>query len=1212
MKTIHRISVFIVLFVVFQQSFAQQKFKGYPSKGKDIDILPGFVNPPKGYGNVPFYWWNGDSLDRQRLREQLDILSASATDGFAVSYIHLDPEVDTAEMKGGYGLFGKTEPGRPKVFSDDWWNTWKWFARECADKGIGLGMDDYTVGWTGNGYYTDELTAMPKFKSYSGELVFETDTVQGGKEFTRHVPQKTIAVVAYNTDTPQYLNLTKLITDGKLSWNVPAGNYKVYTISTKKGFLLHPDHGKELIRVYFDRFEQHMGDAVKDGMNYFFQDELYYPLKIGSWSDDFGAEFMKQKGYDITSYLPALHEYVGSITPKIRLDYCEVLLDLAEERYFKPIYDWIASRGLIYGSDNLGRGRDPLAYVDYFRANSWYTAPGNDAPSKGSSFLQTKVSSSITHLYERPRTWLEAFHSMGWGSSGAWLTQQMDHHIMAGGNLVCMHGLYYSTHGGWWEWAPPCFHFRMPYWPHVKKWLEYTERLSYLMSQGTHVCDIALMYPTETMQAYPGTNADEVFDLAMTLSNAGLDYDFMDYRSLHQAAVGNGILSVAGEQYKVLILCGMKAMHHASLQKALEHYRKGGIVIATGVLLQATTNTGETDSEMNTMVKELFGLTAADLASGQKTTRQTNAAGGTGIFLPAGEVVAQIQSLITPDYRPAAGTGKVLHRRAGKRDIYMVMDVPKDSECFFRATGQVELWNAADGTMIPYPITRQTAEGTWLQVDKEPSNSYLFVFSPGHPVMEDKAQTEQKLVNEILLDGDWETELLPTMNNKWGDFRFPAFDGCIGAEARSFRHFPADLAVKDWMQPGFDDSGWPESVYGFGPQMQYFPIPAADPVEMAIAVLKEKERGATTIESLLEFSWQYGVYDNPGAQGWHGLKGKVSDGFLILDQGLHQLYKTQVYAPANGTYQMITDGVQPAYLLINGKDANGKIKLAKGWHQLIIAYPHTKKTGFRMQTGSYRDPRERSAVVLFPESSPVPGHPSPYAKLISMRWGLGDHLVYDPYGGKYPEWNYRFRSVPGLDVMEFTIAGKNLKVWFDGKPLPQKNIRLTGSKPGGVNIYRVTFDEIQKKSGIVAFSVERAIGYQGTAVLCEPVKLQTGKGLLAAGNWSETGALKYYSGGMYYRKQVTLQPSGNSEEFILDLGDVVASCELKVNGKPVGILMSPPYKADITQYVKPGTNDIEILVYSTLSNHYQTIPTPYRGDGTAGLMGPVKLLVTKW
>ena len=48
---------------------------------------------------------------------------------------------------------------------------------------------------------------------------------------------------------------------------------------------------------------------------------------------------------------------------------------------------------------------------------------------------------------------------------------------------------------------------------------------------------------------------------------------------------------------------------------------------------------------------------------------------------------------------------------------------------------------------------------------------------------------------------------------------------------------------------------------------------------------------------ILEFSWQFGVFDNPGSQGWHGLKGKVSDGFFILDQGGHQIYRRHLSYP---------------------------------------------------------------------------------------------------------------------------------------------------------------------------------------------------------------------------------------------------------------------------------------------------------------------------
>lgn len=64
---------------------------------------------------------------------------------------------------------------------------------------------------------------------------------------------------------------------------------------------------------------------------------------------------------------------------------------------------------------------------------------------------------------------------------------------------------------------------------------------------------------------------------------------------------------------------------------------------------------------------------------------------------------------------------------------------------------------------------------------------------------------------------------------------------------------------------------------------------------------------------------------------------------------------------------------------------------------------------------------------------------------------------------------------------------------------------------------------------------------------------------------------------------------------ILDLGEVNASCEVKVNGREAGIVMSPPYTVDISKQAQTGDNKIEVLVYSTLSYHYQTIPTPYRG-----------------
>lgn len=1168
--TLRWTAAFIAVLFSLNTLAQPQHLKGYPERGADFDVLPGFQQPPKGYGNVPFYWWSGDRLTKERLSAQLDILKESATDGFAISYIHTDPETDTLFNKNGYGLYGRTEPGSPEVFSEEWWDIWTWFSEECAKRGLGAGIDDYTIGWIGNGYYPDQVAGRPDLQNYKGQLKIESIPVENGKSICVDMPEDVLSVVFW----PGAVTLDHLAANGKISWQ-PEEDGKIYIISTEDDNILHPEYGKALIEIYFDNFEKRMTPEQRNGMNYFFQDELSYPINMLSWSNDFQDEFKKRKGYDITPYLPALIEYIGEMTPKVRLDYAEVLTDLAEERYYKPIYDWHADRGLIYGSDNLGRGMNPTAYVDYFRANSWYTAPGNDAPSNGSSFIQTKVSSSISHLYNRPRTWLEAFHSMGWSSSGEWLTQQIDHHMIAGGNLVCLHGLYYSTHGGWWEWAPPCFHFRMPYWPHMKLWLEYTERMSYLLSQGDHVCDIALMYPTESMQAYPDATPDKAFEDAKRLSDAGLDYDFIDFRSLRDAQIKGNALHIGNESYKVMIISDMQAMHHSSLEKIRDFYRAGGIVLATGSLPKASSRQGEQDEEVDAVLQEIFGLTNADVQDGKAAVKQTNKAGGTGLYVADGSVEKVIPQFILPDFIPGEKGGKVLHRRIGRRDVYMVMNVEKGSECFFRAKGKVELWDATDGSVKEIPIIRQNKQGTWIRMDKEYDNSYLIVFSPGkaRKVKDNSVHTGQPL-QTIAVEGDWRVELLPTLDNKWGDYRLPASNEIIGAEARVFDYKPQ--GQKEWNK---------DVIYGFGPQF-LLNFESSQSEEYA-------------------FSWEYGVWDNPGSQGHHGLKSKVSDGFFIMEKIGKHAFCTYVYAPAEGDYRIEQIYTKADRILVDDVVVNDSVHLTEGWHSLVAEYVNTLEPETYLRRGIMQDFRNRGAVVLLPKDAPEPVKPSIYGDRVSMLWTSSDHLLYDPYGGKHKVWDYRFESAPGMESLEFAVYGVVEEVSVDGQRIKVEPVGEI--KDCGVNRYSAILPECAKHSVEVQFSVATQHGRQGPAAIAEPVKISTGEGLLATGDWSKVGALKFYSGGIIYRKDITLPENISSRCVTLDLGNVVATCEVKVNGQSAGVRMSPPYSVDITRFAHPGENDIEVIVYSTLANHYQTLPTPYRGEPTAGILGPVRL-----
>ena len=1101
-----------------QDRTAQYK-KGWPSKDAGIDIREGFVNPPKGYGNVPFYWWCGDNLDLDRLTEQLEILSSSATDGLCVSYNHSHPQVDLEFNSQGYGGYGKTESGNPYVLSTDWMKLWADYSRRCADFGIGLGMDDYVVASPGNGGPVDEVLATPSIKSFQGRL--KRDCFPKNGEF------------------PGNILTTKDLGD---SLEI------IYTVPSPE---LHPDYGRLMVEKYFQPFEDSMDAKGRDGMNYFFQDELIYDLDMRSWCEGMPGIFKERKGYDILLHLDALFATkdaeVDEAAAKVRLDYAEVLTQLAEERYFKPIYDWHADRGLIYGCDNEGRGLRPLNYLDYFRATSWFTAPGNDAPARGSSFRQTKVSSSIAHLYGRPRTWLEAFHSMGWDANGGVLVHQLDHHLIAGGNLLCMHGLYYSTHGGWWEWAPPSFHFRMPYWPHMKTWLKYAERMCYILSQGVHVCDIAVLYPTETMQAYPEEKPDLTFKVAMSLSDHGLDYDFIDWQSLQKADIQEGSLKISDESYKVLILAGTRAMHEESLAKVKEFERRGGLVIRV-------------DSE------EVEGL--AEIIRGR----------------------------IVPDFRTSSGTGKVLHRRIGDKDVYMVMDVPTGDSMFFRATGKAEQWDAFHGTASPCPVAGQSGGVSELVYDGSEDNSALFVFSPGEPAMtgvsEDRGRYSKTTVP---VEGKWNIEIIPTMDNKWGDFRLPASEGKIGMEAREFTCSPKGPSS----QPV-------TSVYGYAPYMKTLNIPSDRDLDKALESIGSAEGWKPYC-----FSWQYGVFDSPGSQGYHGLKEKVDDRFLILDQGCHQVFEAYLDVPSSGTYRLVRKGVEPYRVIIDGKQLDlDRVELSQGQHVLTVAYSETGKAEYELSKirGNTRDTRDRSMVMLYPLDAPDPVPHGMYEDIVASSWyGTGFVPFVCRDGGA---WQINFETAPGMVSMAFETAGIIDAIEVDGKNVPFKETGL-GKTPDGhpTILYKVGKLPANPDVSTVSVLARPDKGYPGAAFFTEPVKLECSGGLMEPGDWSRAGAMKFYSGGVKYSKVIKIKEPGRRVQ--LDLGDVDATCEVSVNGKPVDVLLRHPYILDVSKYIRKGKNRIEVLVYSSLSNHYQSIPSPYKGTPRAGLIGPVQLILEK-
>ncbi|HEY3330426.1 MAG TPA: glycosyl hydrolase [Capsulimonadaceae bacterium] len=111
-------------------------------------------------------------------------------------------------------------------------------------------------------------------------------------------------------------------------------------------------------------------------------------------------------------------------------------------------------------------------------------------------------------------------------------------------------------------------------------------------------------------------------------------------------------------------------------------------------------------------------------------------------------------------------------------------------------------------------------------------------------------------------------------------------------------------------------------------------------------------------------------------------------------------------------------------------------------------------------------------------------------------------------------------------------------------------------------------------------------------------------------SWTEQG-LWWYSGRIAYRSSFMLE-NDTQGGVSIDLGDVRECAEVWVNGKLAGVRLWPPYRLDISEWVVPGCNSVEVIVANLISNKFAWDVWGSRGEGRtlpSGLLGPVLVLV---
>ncbi|TVP79768.1 MAG: hypothetical protein EA353_05430, partial [Puniceicoccaceae bacterium] len=119
-------------------------------------------------------------------------------------------------------------------------------------------------------------------------------------------------------------------------------------------------------------------------------------------------------------------------------------------------------------------------------------------------------------------------------------------------------------------------------------------------------------------------------------------------------------------------------------------------------------------------------------------------------------------------------------------------------------------------------------------------------------------------------------------------------------------------------------------------------------------------------------------------------------------------------------------------------------------------------------------------------------------------------------------------------------------------------------------------------------------------------------------------ATRAFSGTATYTSEIELDRLSADSRVLLDLGRVEQVAEVSVNGQRVAAMWAPPFRLDITPYVRTGSNRIEVKVTNTWRNRLAydaSLPEAQRKTWAihtpganapvepAGLIGPVKVRI---
>lgn len=669
----------ILAFMAFSTITHAQEFWQKISNPTMEEMASKFKDYPSVYSQTVTWGWDGN-ITREKIAANLDIFKNHG--------------LFTVSIEAGYGM--------PfEYLSEGWFESVKIAVEEAKKRDMHVWIIDegkYPSGFAGGKFSKEK----PELRM-QGLVVKEKIPFKGGETFTKKTSSSIISAIAINQND-QSSQVIPINSNG-INWKAPAGNWEILLIEHKfktsvTRAVNNPTHGKDTTNSLCDylnplatkqflefthvQYKKYIGSEFGKTVLGFRGDEPDYGFT--PWTPKLPEEFKKLKGYDIVPYLGVIFiKYLTVEQQQIKADYWDVWSYMFGKNFFDVQAEWCKANGIEYVV-HLNHEEKMMSLVrsggDFFRAMRHVGVPGVDAiwlqiwPDKVADY--PKLASSAAHMYGKPRSLSESFAAYTIKPSVPQAKWVIDYQLVRGINL-----------------------FEYMFWPINETKVpngylgdndfipvaKYSNRASYLLSNGIPAAQVALYHPTGNLWMGDEAANTNTLDIAQSLSEHQIDYDFVDDQGLESVFTleKKGFKNLSGQIYTTVIIPTINYISKKVLNRLDAFTKHGGQVIFMGnhpkLSIEKTFLNAENTSEFNW-----------------------------GYIEPTGKVTNAMLSKITSKdvrFETSIPSIKYLHRTWKDAEMYFFFnesDQEQTTKARFKGNGDVTLWDAASGEISPIKV----------------------------------------------------------------------------------------------------------------------------------------------------------------------------------------------------------------------------------------------------------------------------------------------------------------------------------------------------------------------------------------------------------------------------------------------------------------------------------------------------------------------------